>query len=187
MTTSEHRGDRHRTQSASFPAFSACGASLARGCRWHPAGGMLVWSGPSHLRKRENRSRLRSKGSRRSYQLVSPPLPLTQFSMQGSDLIFFFPPLSQGVSFHFLCSPSLCLGWTRLKAQLRGERTAGTPRSQQRPQRRAPRWGWEPGNGVHGAHTGPAASGRAGIQSAASAVLRLPLAPGRHALEHSPS
>lgn len=44
----------------------------------------------------ENPSRLCSKGSRRSYQLASPPLPLTQFNTQGSDLIFFFSPTLPG-------------------------------------------------------------------------------------------
>lgn len=147
---------------------------------------------PSHLRERENCSRLRSNGSTRSYQFVSPPLPLTQFRMQGSDLIFFFPPLSEGVGFHFLCWPSLCLRWAQPKAHLSGEGTAGR-RGQPAPSsgfsRERPGGGpgahaWGPGAG---AGDTPATSGRAGIQSAASAVLRFPLSPGWHTLEHRPS
>lgn len=73
------------------------------------------------------------RSSGRRFQPGSPPLPLTQLSMQGSDLSFF--PLSQGVGFHFLHSPGLCLRWTQLRAHLRGEGTGGTrgtPRSQHR-------------------------------------------------------
>lgn len=93
---------------------SGVGALAPAGARtrlWAPLG-----REPSSLHQR----------SGRWYQPSSPPLPFTQFSMQGSDWIFFFfffPPLS-GIGFHFLHSQCLCLRRDAAEGtHLRGEGT----------------------------------------------------------------
>jgi len=120
-------GCHRRTQTTVLPGFQPLRSTLSRGMQQAPGwwDAHLEWV-PLHLREREYRLRSLRQRSGRWYQPGSPPLPLTQFSMQGSDLIFFFFfYLSEGVGFHFLSSGCLCLRWTQPKAHLRGDGAGG--------------------------------------------------------------